>query len=39
VVVDGELLVHDFALTRVDADEVSRSGAAAAAELAERAGL
>jgi 5-methylthioadenosine/S-adenosylhomocysteine deaminase len=39
VVADGELLVHDFALTRMDPVEVSRSGAAAAAELAERAGL
>jgi 5-methylthioadenosine/S-adenosylhomocysteine deaminase len=39
VIVDGELLVHDFALTRLDAAEVSRSGAAAAAELAARAGL
>jgi 5-methylthioadenosine/S-adenosylhomocysteine deaminase len=39
VVVDGHLLVHDFALTRVDADEVCRSAAGAAAELAERAGL
>jgi 5-methylthioadenosine/S-adenosylhomocysteine deaminase len=39
VVVDGELLVHDFALTRMDAVEVSRSARAAAAELAGRAGL
>ena len=39
VIVDGELLVHDFALTRIDAAEISRSGEAAAAELAARAGL
>ena len=39
VVVDGELLVHDFALTRMDAIEVSRSARAAAVELAGRAGL
>ena len=39
VIVDGDLLVHDFALTRMDAAEISRSGAAAAAELAGRAGL
>ena len=39
VVVDGELLVHEFALTRMDAVEVSRSAEAAAAELAGRAGL
>jgi 5-methylthioadenosine/S-adenosylhomocysteine deaminase len=39
VVVDGELLVHDFALTRMDPVEVSRSATAAAAELAGRAGL
>ena len=39
VVVDGELLVHDFALTRMDAAEVSREATAAAAELAGRAGL
>jgi 5-methylthioadenosine/S-adenosylhomocysteine deaminase len=39
VVVDGELLVHEFALTRMDAVEVSRSAEASAAELAGRAGL
>ena len=39
VVVDGELLVHEFALTRMDAVEVSRSAEAAAAELVGRAGL
>ena len=39
VVVDGELLVHDFQLTRMDAVEVSREATAAAAELAGRAGL
>ncbi len=39
VVVDGEILVHDFALTGMDAAEVSRSATAAAAELAGRAGL
>ena len=39
VVVDGELLVHEFALTRMDTVEVSRSAEAAAAELAGRAGL
>jgi 5-methylthioadenosine/S-adenosylhomocysteine deaminase len=39
VIVDGELLVHDFALTRMDVAEISRSGTAAAAELAGRAGL
>ena len=39
VVVDGEMLVHDFALTRMDAVEVSRTATAAAAELAGRAGL
>jgi len=39
VVVDGELLVHDFALTRMDGVEVSRSATAAAAALARRAGL
>jgi 5-methylthioadenosine/S-adenosylhomocysteine deaminase len=39
VVVDGELLVHEFALTRMDVGEISRSAGAAAAELAGRAGL
>jgi 5-methylthioadenosine/S-adenosylhomocysteine deaminase len=39
VIVDGELLVHDFALTRMDVAEISRSGTAAAAELVGRAGL
>ena len=39
VVVDGELLVHEFALTRMDPVEVSRSAEASAAELAGRAGL
>jgi 5-methylthioadenosine/S-adenosylhomocysteine deaminase len=39
VVVDGEVLVHDFALTRMDAVEVSRTATASAAELARRAGL
>jgi 5-methylthioadenosine/S-adenosylhomocysteine deaminase len=39
VVVDGELLVHDFALTRMDPAEVHSEATAAAAELARRAGL
>jgi 5-methylthioadenosine/S-adenosylhomocysteine deaminase len=39
VLVDGQLLVHDFALTGMDAAEVSSSGTAAAVELARRAGL
>ena len=39
VIVDGELLVHEFALTKMDAAEISRSGTAAAAELGRRAGL
>jgi 5-methylthioadenosine/S-adenosylhomocysteine deaminase len=38
-IVDGQLLVHDFALTTMDAAEVSASGAVAADELARRAGL
>ena len=39
VLVDGEVLVHDFALTRQDAGAVTASGRSAADELARRAGL
>ena len=39
VVVDGEVLVHDFALTRADEREVAATARAAAAELARRARL
>ena len=39
VVVDGEVLVHDFALTRADEQEVAASARAAATELGRRAGL
>ncbi len=37
--VDGEILVRDFALTRLDAAEVAADARHAAAELAARAGL
>jgi 5-methylthioadenosine/S-adenosylhomocysteine deaminase len=39
VLVDGEVLVHDFALTRQDAEGVTATARSAAAELARRAGL
>jgi 5-methylthioadenosine/S-adenosylhomocysteine deaminase len=39
VVVDGQILVHDFALTRMEAAEVAYTARTAAAELAVRAGL
>ena len=39
VVVDGEVLVHDFVLTRADEHEVAATARAAAAELGRRAGL
>jgi len=39
VLVDGEVLVHDFALTRLDAGAVTASARSAADELARRAGL
>jgi len=39
VMVDGELLVDEFTLTRVDPAEVARKGRQAAAELAARAGV
>ena len=39
VLVDGEVLVHDFALTRQDAAAVTATGRSAAVELARRAGL
>jgi 5-methylthioadenosine/S-adenosylhomocysteine deaminase len=39
VVVDGELLVRDYRLTRLDLDEVSALGAAEARKLADRADL
>ena len=39
VLVDGELLVDEFALTRMDGAEVAASAGAAAAELAARIGL
>jgi 5-methylthioadenosine/S-adenosylhomocysteine deaminase len=39
VVVDGEILLHDFALTRLDPADVHSEATAAAAELARRAGL
>jgi 5-methylthioadenosine/S-adenosylhomocysteine deaminase len=39
VVVDGEVLVHDFALTRADEQEVAATARAAAAELGRRVGL
>ena len=39
VLVDGEVLVHDFALTRQDAAEVTATARSAAAELTRRAGL
>jgi len=39
VLVDGEVLVHDFALTRQDAGAVTASARSAADELARRAGL
>jgi 5-methylthioadenosine/S-adenosylhomocysteine deaminase len=38
-VVDGELLVDDFAPVRVDPLEVAAQARAAAAELASRAGI
>jgi 5-methylthioadenosine/S-adenosylhomocysteine deaminase len=39
VLVDGELLVDEFDLTRMDGAEVARAAGAAAAELAARIGL
>ena len=39
VLVDGDVLVHDFALTRQDAAAVTATARSAAAELARRAGL
>ena len=39
VLVDGDVLVHDFALTRQDAAAVTATGRSAAVELARRAGL
>jgi 5-methylthioadenosine/S-adenosylhomocysteine deaminase len=39
VMVDGEILVRDFELTRFDAAEVTATARAAAAELARRAGI
>jgi 5-methylthioadenosine/S-adenosylhomocysteine deaminase len=39
VVVDGQILVNDFALTRMEPAEVAYAATAAAAELAGRAGL
>jgi 5-methylthioadenosine/S-adenosylhomocysteine deaminase len=39
VLVDGEVLVHDFVLTRQDAEEVIATARSAAAELTRRAGL
>jgi 5-methylthioadenosine/S-adenosylhomocysteine deaminase len=39
VLVDGEILVHDFALTREDDKEITATARAAAAELGRRAGL
>jgi 5-methylthioadenosine/S-adenosylhomocysteine deaminase len=39
VLVDGEVLVHDFALTRQDAEEVTATARSAAGELTRRAGL
>ena len=39
VLVDGEVLVHDFVLTRQDAEEVTATARSAAAELTRRAGL
>jgi 5-methylthioadenosine/S-adenosylhomocysteine deaminase len=39
VLVDGEVLVHDFALTRQDAGAVTASARSAADELARRAGV
>ena len=39
VVVDGEVLVEEFALTRLDGQEVAANARDAAAELARRAGL
>jgi 5-methylthioadenosine/S-adenosylhomocysteine deaminase len=39
VLVDGEVLVHDFALTRQDAAAVTATARSAAAELARRAGV
>ena len=39
VVVDGEVLVHDFTLTRLDEGEVAAEARLAAADLAGRAGL
>jgi 5-methylthioadenosine/S-adenosylhomocysteine deaminase len=39
VLVDGEVLVHDFALTREDESEVVQTARAAAGELASRAGI
>jgi 5-methylthioadenosine/S-adenosylhomocysteine deaminase len=39
VLVDGEVLVDDFALTRQDAGEVTATARSAAAELTRRAGL
>ena len=37
--VDGEVLVRDFALTQLDARSIAADARAAAAELARRAGL
>jgi 5-methylthioadenosine/S-adenosylhomocysteine deaminase len=39
VMVDGEILVHDFALRRMDEAEVASTARTAAAELVARAGL
>jgi 5-methylthioadenosine/S-adenosylhomocysteine deaminase len=39
VMVDGEVLVEDFRLTRIDPIDVARTARAAAAQLASRAGL
>ena len=39
IMVDGEVLVDDFRLTRVDPIDVARTARAAAAQLAARAGL
>ena len=39
VVVDGEVLVNDYSLTRLDRDEIVADARAAAVELAARAGL
>jgi 5-methylthioadenosine/S-adenosylhomocysteine deaminase len=39
VLVDGEVLVHDFVLTRQDAEEVTATARSAVTELTRRAGL